>query len=68
MSCQSAHLLADFLLAIRAFHSMFDDRVMAEKPVKVGYKIQGNSDANEVEDFIEESTELESNDKQTPTD
>ena len=51
---RAPYLLTDPLLAVLAFDSMFDDRVVGRPPVDKRNSVQRDTDANEVEDFVDE--------------
>ena len=50
------YLLTYPLPAVLAFDSMFDDGVIGRPPINQRDSIQRDTDADEVEDFIDEST------------
>ena len=49
-----SYLFTDPLLAILAFDSMFDDRVIGRPSVHKCNSVQRDTDADEVEDFVDE--------------
>ena len=53
---RAAHLLTDPLPAILAFDRMLDDGIIGRPPINERDGIQRDTDADEVENFVDEST------------
>lgn len=58
---KGTYLFENLLAAILAADGMFDDGiVLAEVLVETGYAVEGEPDANEVYQFVEERTRISS--------